>query len=208
MTGTIMIFVIDLYTPCLYISMQFTHIIPHSNNFVLILLLTHSKMPSWPSETDSDEQAYEQMRLQALEDEFEFLIQITPHDEPSHEQGNLQHLQQVQVPHVQLANEQTLAQPQQEVEFYRVPPHEHEGESYPVLCYCGHVVEVMVRAEGDNIGRRMQQCRFYPNGCSYTEWIDEPLCPRGIVYANQLEREIMRLENLVQELRLNAMRLP
>ena len=49
-------------------------------------------------------------------------------------------------------------------------PNEQEVNSYPVCCHCGYAVEVVVRADGDDIGRRIQLCSLWPNGCNYFEW--------------------------------------
>ena len=165
-------------------------------------------MSSWSSSIDSEEQAYNEMRLQELQDEFQFLNQIRPQTEPSYEQLNVQPPYETQVPPVQVSSEQVVTQSTQEAEFFRVPLQEQIVDSYPVHCYCGYAVEVVVQAEGNNIGRRIQRCPAFPNGCNYTEWIDQPLCPRGIAYCNELERENRRVRSDNEQLRLNIRRRP
>lgn len=164
-------------------------------------------MPSWPSSPDSEEEAYERMELQALADELEFLNELNSRLGPPSEQRPVQPPHQAQVPNVQHTHEQSVVVPRQEVGSYQVPhvpiPYEQEGDSYQVCCYCGYPVEAVVRADGNDIGRRIQQCPSYPNGCNYIEWIDEPIGPRGITYANELEQEIRHLRNVIEQLRLN-----
>ena len=62
------------------------------------------------------------------------------------------------------------------------------------------MAEVVVRDDGENIGLRSLLCSNYPHRCNFSEWIDEPLCPRGIAYANELEQEIRRLKKLLEDL--------
>ena len=113
------------------------------------------------------------MELQALADELEFLNELDALLPPPSEQRPVQPPHQAQVPNVQHMHEQFVIVPRQEIGSYQVPnvpiPYEQEGDSYQVCCYCGYPVEVVVRADGNNIGCRIQKCPFYLNGCTYTE---------------------------------------
>jgi hypothetical protein len=75
---------------------------------------------------------------------------------------------------------------------------EQEVDCYVVCCHYGYKVEVVVRADGKDIGRRIQLCPFWPEGRNYAEWVDKRLCPRAITYADELEQEIRRLRNVLQ----------
>ena len=161
-------------------------------------------MPSWPSSIDSDA-GYVPTESPHTDEDWLINYQEQHYEDvrgqfPNLEQLRLQEV--VEPPYEQHVVRHAYEQPENQVQVVQ-PPTEQEVESYPVCCQCGYGVEVVVRADGENIGRRIQICQFWPNGCNYAEWLDDPLCPRGITYANELEQEIRRLRLSLQELQFN-----
>ena len=67
-------------------------------------------MSSWATSTDSEEQAYENIRLQELEDELQFLNQMKPQTIPPYEQVNVQTPHETPVPPVQVPSQQEVTQ--------------------------------------------------------------------------------------------------
>ena len=62
----------------------------------------------------------------------------------------------------------------------------------PRTCYCGYHCEVVVCRNKKNAGRRFYGCTWFQNAqlqphlfqhCNFFEWVDPPLCRRGVEYA-------------------------
>lgn len=162
-------------------------------------------MPSWSSSIDSDA-GYVPTESEHTDEDWNINYQDQHYEDVAREFPNLDQLtlqEDVQPVHEQLVHQQS-----QEVEQVQnlQPSVEQEADSYTVFCHCGYKVEVVVRADGEDIGRRIQLCPFWPEGCNYAEWVDERLCPRAITYANELEQEIRRLRNIVHNLQFDRNR--
>jgi len=80
--------------------------------------------------------------------------------------------------------------------------------AYPV-CHCGDECVVVVAKTEKNAGRRFFGCSSYEEQlynsneggyCNYMQWIDPPMCARGLQYALEMQAEVKRLNKLVEEL--------
>ena len=61
-------------------------------------------------------------------------------------------------------------------------------------CYCEKLaVHSTYPGTGPNAGRKMSQCPFWPDGCGYMFWIDDPLEPRSTAVLTQITREMSDL---------------
>ena len=162
-------------------------------------------MPSWSSSIDSDV-GYVPTESEHTDEDWNTNYQDQHYEVVAREFPNLDQLtlqEDVQPVHEQLVHQQS-----QEVEQVPnlQPSIEQKADSYTVIFRCGYKVEVVVRADGEDIGRRIQLCPFWLEGCNYAEWVDERLCPRSITYANELEREIRLLRNIVHNLQFDRNR--
>ena len=79
--------------------------------------------------------------------------------------------------------------------------------AYPICC-CGDESVVVVAKTEKNAGRRFFGCpafedhRYYPNDihcCNFMQWIDPPMCQRGLQYALEAQAEIRRLNKIVAD---------
>ena len=98
------------------------------------------------------------------------------------------------VPNQPLNVQEHDEQPQQEWE--------QEIDSTPICCICGWPAATAVVRNGNDVGRRYLRCQMFPNGCNFSDWIDDPLPPRAVEYALELESEIRILQNQLRELRM------
>ena len=113
-------------------------------------------MPSWPSSPDSDfpshyvptesEHTDEDWNINYQEQHYEDVAREYPNIDiltlqPSFGDGIEQSIQQ-QLVHLQ--------EPEVDQVPILQPTVEQEVNSYPVLCHCGYMVEVVVRADGEN----------------------------------------------------------
>ena len=70
-------------------------------------------------------------------------------------------------------------------------------------CHCGVDCEVVVCRNRKNAGRRFYGCSLFNDHkiqpdcvdtCNFFEWIDPPMCRRGVEYSLEMQAEVSRLE--------------
>ncbi|KAL1811795.1 hypothetical protein ACET3Z_021860 [Daucus carota] len=61
-------------------------------------------------------------------------------------------------------------------------------------CYCEKLaVHSTYPGTGPNAGRKMSRCPFWPDGCGYMFWIDDPLEPRSAAVLTEMTKEMSDL---------------
>ena len=73
-------------------------------------------------------------------------------------------------------------------------------KSANIVCFCGFEAPQLVVRHGKDVGRRYYTCPVRNNGCEFGQWIDDRFPRRAITYALELEEEIRKLRNQVNDL--------
>ena len=82
----------------------------------------------------------------------------------------------------------------------RATVEEGEVQSANIVCFCGFEALQLVVRHGKDVGRRYYTCPVRNNGCEFGQWIDDRFPRRAITYALELEEEIRKLRNQVNDL--------